>query len=116
MDGRIREIAATCCRFYKGETECPVYDDPVKELLWKFERHWIELGLSGQTDLLQDYVGEYVKADPSGALSGEDIPPISLKALIFHHFAKSSGKPADAVEPFRRLLARYYRNTPSSLS
>ncbi len=111
MDARLKEIIATCCRYYKGEPVCPGFDDPAKAALWEFEKHWMELGISGQTDALQQRIGEYLKADPAGASSGDDIPPISLKALIYHHFSKSSRDQAEAVAIFRRLIAKYYRIT-----
>ena len=111
MDERLKGIIAACCRYYRGESESPVFDDPVKAALWKFEKHWMDLGVSGQTDALQQYIGEYLKADPAGASSGDDIPPISLKALIYHHFSKSSRDQAEAVAIFRKLIAKYYRIT-----
>lgn len=108
MDAGLKEIIATCCKYYKGESVCPGFDDPAKAALWELEKHWVELGISGQTDVLQQYIGEYLKADPAGASSGDDLPPISLKALIYHHFAKGSSGRAEAVAIFRKLIAKYY--------
>ena len=95
------------CRYYKGEKENPYTDtDQDKALFWDYERKWIDFKLD-DSDTLCDYIGDYVGVGLGGFEKMDDTP-LSLKALLFNRYAKTSYSIMSAVEPFKEFYKKYY--------
>lgn len=93
------------CRYYKGEDQNPFEGkDQNKSMLWFYESVWVNSCKSSVDDSI---IGEYVKYG-LGDFEKHDNIPISLKALLFNRYAKSSFSMASAVEPFKAFYRKYY--------
>jgi len=100
------------CRYYKGENDNP-FDgkDGTKAMLWFYERVWIDEMQEIAKDKEQkeshssfDYLDEYLNYGLADFEKMDNIP-ISLKALLFNRYAKSSYSMRDAVKPFKQFYS-----------
>jgi len=107
-----REDAISFCRYYKGEKECPLFHDPNKSLLWEYEKYWVDQSVKFSNIKEEDYVSdgtleEYLSVGLTHFQRTDDIP-ITLKALLFNRYAKTSYSMKSAVDEFIEFYLKYY--------
>jgi hypothetical protein len=107
-----REDAISFCRYYKGEKECPLFYDPNKSLLWEYEKYWVDQSVKFSNIKEEDYVSdgtleEYLSVGLTHFQRTDGIP-ITLKALLFNRYAKTSYSMKSAVDGFKEFYLKYY--------
>lgn len=102
------------CRYYHGEKDNP-FDgrDSDKAALWLYERTWIqELLNAAKIDkpsaMLAEYIDDYLAVGLKDFAKFDDTP-VTLKALLFNRYAKSSYSMQDAVAGFKDFYQKYYK-------
>ena len=93
------------CRYYKGEDDCP-FKEQNKTMLWFYERAWM-FDMLRDSDNLSTCIDEYIRFG-LGLFEQFDDVPLSLKALLFNRYARTSQSMAEAVEPFKKFYKEYY--------
>lgn len=94
------------CRYYKGENTSPRFDDQNKEMLWFYEKTWVEQITEGAK--LRPLYEEY-ETYPTDLIDKEDKIPYSLKALLLNRYCKDSmGTREDDAKNFNSFLIKYY--------
>jgi hypothetical protein len=93
------------CRYYKGEEHNP-FRDQNRSMLWFYERAWI-YEKQNNSNNLSLAIEEYIRIG-LGLFEQFDDVPLSLKALLFNRYAKTSQSLLDAVEPFKKFYKEYY--------
>lgn len=93
------------CRYYKGEDDCP-FKEQNKSTLWFYERAWVFDTLNNSNSL-SSAIEEYIRLG-LGLFEQFDDIPLSLKALIFNRYARTSNSMTEAVEPFKKFYKEYY--------
>lgn len=102
------------CRYYHGEKVNP-FDgkDREKALLWLYERTWIqELLTAAKNDkpsaMLSEYIDDYIGVGLKDFAKFDDTP-VTLKAMLFNRYAKSTYSMRDAVDGFKDFYQKYYK-------
>lgn len=95
----------TLCRYYKGEEHNP-FRDQNKSMLWSYERAWV-YDMLNDSDSLSSAIDDYIRVG-LGLFEQFDKIPLTLKALLFSRYARTSNSIAEAVEPFKRFYKEYY--------
>ena len=95
----------TLCRYYKGEENNPFIDQN-KSMLWSYERAWV-YDMLNDSDSLSSAIDDYIRVG-LGLFEQFDKTPLTLKALLFNRYARTSNSIAEAVEPFKRFYKEYY--------
>lgn len=93
------------CRYYKGEDDCP-FREQNKSMLWFYECAWINEMLNNGNSL-SIAIEEYIRLG-LGAFEQFDDIPLSLKALLFNRYGRTSQSMTEAVEPFKKFYKKYY--------
>lgn len=93
------------CRYYKGEDDNP-FREQNKSMLWFYERAWINEMLNNGNSL-SIAIEEYIRLG-LGLFEQFDDIPLSLKALLFNRYARTSQSMTEAVEPFKKFYKEYY--------
>lgn len=93
------------CRYYKGEDDCP-FKEQNKSTLWFYERAWV-FDMLKDSDNRSICITEYVRHG-LGSFERFDNIPLSLKALLFNRYAKTSNSMTETVEPFKKFYKEYY--------
>lgn len=97
-------------RFYKGPGSEPINQENNAQLLWEYERKWVE----NEEDRADDHprVLEYQR-DVLPLYNEDDGIPLSLKALLYNRYSHWSGAYAleDDVRGFKKFLEREYLMT-----
>ena len=94
------------CKFYKGEENCPIFDDYNKGTLWFYEKYWVEQLVSGKS--LETEIEEY-GSYPVHNIDTEEQVPYSLKAVLFNSYCKTAmGTREETVAGFEKFLKKYY--------
>ena len=100
------------CRYYKGENECPKFNDNNKSMLWGYERTWVDDTLATEKrGRVSDYQNEMLDDYMSVGLTtfnNTDGISITLKALLFNRYCKTQYSMELAVEPFKKFYHKYY--------
>lgn len=103
-----------CCRYYKGEEQCPYTGN--EAMLWLYEMDWVNETIKIYKDesyaeqcALGSHLSEYIAAGLSD-FSAEDNIPITLKALLFDRYAKDAYSKIDAASSFPIFYGEYYKN------
>lgn len=95
------------CRYYKGEDECPLKDN-YQRMFWYYEKDWTQMVESGQTEISETFLNEYVRCGLTD-FQFDDDTPVTLKATLFNRFCKSSGLPMlENKEPFKKFYLEKY--------
>lgn len=107
-----REDAILFCRYYKGEDKCPPFHDPNKKALWEYERFWVGQKMKFNGIKEDDYVSdgtleEYMSAGLRQFQETDGVP-ITLKALLFNRYAKTSYSMETAVDGFKEFYLKHY--------
>ena len=96
------------CRYYKGEPNNPFLTDAERTLLWDCERYWAHAGENNQIDVLQTYLQQLMSAGMT-ILTIEDEVPITLKAVLYHHFCMRRGLlHTEGGEVFKAFYQNFY--------
>ena len=96
------------CRYYNGESECPFRDND-KKMFWFYEKDWLQTLESGQTGFFEQMVNEYLAVGLKDFRFDDDTP-VTLIALLFNRYCKSTGLPMiENVKPFQTFYTdKYY--------
>lgn len=97
------------CRYYNGEHEVPMWIKEIgKELLWDYERIWVEMHFLKKTEDLKsnekffkDKI-RYYKKQGLGHFNDKDGVPISIKALLFNRYEHWTGGTVDGFKEWYR--------------
>jgi hypothetical protein len=93
------------CKYYKGEKECP-FTDQNKSMFWFYECMWVNMTM--KDSLCKDYIEEYNYAGLA-SFNSDDGVPVSLKALLFNRFGKTSmGSLKETGDFFRKFYLENY--------
>ncbi len=91
-----------CCRYYKGEKECPYKGNSA--LMWDYERRWCN-EIEADSDHSYARMVKYYKEDGLEDFHANENPPISLKALLYSRY----GHWIDgSVESFKEWYDEFY--------
>lgn len=93
------------CRYYHGEKNNPYEGD--KALLWDYERVWVE-DSANDSDSISEYLSDYLTYGLRD-FSKFDKIPVTLKAMLFNHYAKNAYSMKDAVSGFKEFYQKYYK-------
>lgn len=107
-----REKLLEACKYYKGETTLPEFDDQNKKMLWGYERTWVDDTLEtikkGEaSDYQCEMLFDYINAGLSDFMKNDD-RPVSYKALLFNRYCKTAYSMSLAAEPFKEFYKKYY--------
>ena len=95
------------CRYYKGESKPPIFDDQNKEMLWSYEQCWV-MSINNNPKLFKDMGDEY-ETYPTELIDKDEKVPYSLKVLLLNRYCKGSmGTKEDDAKSFNDFLLRYY--------
>lgn len=104
------------CRYFKDEAENP-WKDCIEELLWEWEKKWVEFTLNvykgEQKMLLNEMLNEYI-AVGLRIFNDTDDTPATLKALLFNRYLHLNKLPMkEGVESFKDFYDKtYYKKSP----
>lgn len=96
------------CHYYNGETQNPFENkDQNKAMIWEIERIWhidVQNDNYSFTDMLTDYFTAGLRE-----FEQYDDVPITLKALLFNRYMKTSFD--SNPEPFKEFYLEYYKES-----
>lgn len=96
------------CHYYKGETQNPFEkQDQNKAMIWEIEKIWytdVQNDNYSFTDMLTEYFAAGLRE-----FEQYDDTPITLKALLFNSYMKTSFD--SNPDPFREFYHEYYKES-----
>lgn len=102
------DAAVRCCRYYKGDD---VERKDEKEIIRFYEKCWVGTMLEYGEEHYAEYISD-LKVVGLGNFEKNDGVPLSLKALLFNRYAKTSYSMKSAVEPFKEWYLNNYMERP----
>jgi len=108
MEEDSRQKVLSEFKYYKGEDKSPyegrgIGESQNKDMLWFYEKYWINANNNGTTSMLEEYVSDYIR---KGLADVRSDLPLSLRALLFNRFMRDSFD--GNTEPFKSFLDKYY--------
>lgn len=91
------------CLYYKGETHNPLSVQDNGYAYWEIEWLWVNDFLDRNSDVVDEYVTDFLLDFPYQLNDITKSVPLSLKALLYHFFSQRGGMAAD----FHRCLLGY---------